>query len=418
MKKALIAIIVILVIAMVGGFIYYWYFYTKVTPLVIDENIPQNTGFSPINRPVKNTPAISTTTVIQATTTNEILNNDGVYKAPKLRQLSESPVSVVSASSTATTSIVRFVDRGTGHVYEARNTSSEIEKISNTTLPKIYSGYANKNGSAFVMQYLKDETDIITNFYAELRSTGTSTTETKYELKGKYLSPDIKQFAVSPLGDKVFTWNIEGNNGVGYVSSFDEKTRVKIIDTPINLATIDWPEVNTLILNTKASGISSGFIYAINTKDGSMRSVLGGIKGLTGKMSRDTNKLIYSYKVQNTFGTSLLNLKDNSSQETIFRTLSEKCVWSTLRKNELYCAVPTEIPDAMYPDDWYKGKVSFTDQIWYLDTNTGEVHLVANLIKLSNQLIDATNLTLDPKENTLYFINKRDLNLWALDLNQ
>ncbi len=149
-----------------------------------------------------------------------------------------------------------------------------------------------------------------------------------------------------------------------------------------------------------------------------MKSVLGGIKGLTGKMSRDTNKLIYSYKVQNTFGTSLLNLKDNSSQETIFRTLSEKCVWSTLRKNELYCAVPTEIPDAVYPDDWYKGKVSFTDQIWYLDTNTGEVHLVANLIKLSNQLIDATNLMLDPKENTLYFINKRDLNLWALDLNQ
>jgi hypothetical protein len=114
----------------------------------------------------------------------------------------------------------------------------------------------------------------------------------------------------------------------------------------------------------------------------------------------------------------ILNTKDGVSQEVIFKTLSDKCIWSNLRKNEIYCAVPTEIPNAMYPDDWYRGNVSFVDQIWHLDTNTGEVHLLANLLTLSSKLIDATDLTLDPKEDNLYFINKRDLTLWALDLNQ
>ena len=149
-----------------------------------------------------------------------------------------------------------------------------------------------------------------------------------------------------------------------------------------------------------------------------MKNIIGGIKGLTGKISADLSKIIYSARTNNNFTTSIRNLKDNTSQGVIFKTLSEKCVWSTMRKNEVYCAVPTDIPEAIYPDDWYRGNVSFVDQIWYLNTITGEVHLVANLIDLSKKLIDATELTLDPRENTLYFINKRDLTLWALDLNQ
>ena len=102
----------------------------------------------------------------------------------------------------------------------------------------------------------------------------------------------------------------------------------------------------------------------------------------------------------------------------IFKTLSDKCAWSKIKKDELFCGVPTEIPDAIYPDDWYKGSISFIDQIWHVNATTGEVHLLANLTQLSNKAIDVIDLALDPKENTLYFINKEDLNLWALDLNQ
>ena len=134
-------------------------------------------------------------------------------------------------------------------------------------------------------------------------------------------------------------------------------------------------------------------------------------------MSRDAKNVVYSVG-GSAIATRLVNIRTGTTTEVIFNTLADKCVWSTLRKNELYCAVPNNVPSAIYPDDWYKGKVSFVDKIWHMDTNTGEVHLIANLLTLSNKLIDVTQLVLDPKENYLYFINKNDLTPWVLDLNQ
>jgi hypothetical protein len=418
MKKSLYIITVFIILA-IGGALYYWYFFMQNPVVTVDsEGNPISDGFSPFNRP-GNIVTPSPTDIAnndQASSTEEVIDNS--YKLPKLRQLSTFPVAGVSASSTASSSIARFVDRGTGHVYEANTLYPEIKKISNTTLPKVYEAYANKNGTSFIVRYLKGDTDIVSSFYTELRSTGTSTTETPFELKGKFISPDINQVSVSPNGDKVFTWNIESGNGVGYISSFDEKTRVKILNLPLTQVNVDWPEINTLVLSTKASAISSGFMYTIDAKTGVMKSVLSNIRGLTGKVSHDLSRVLYTSGSMNNMVTSVWNIKDNRSEEVIFKTISDKCVWSTLRKNEVYCAVPTEIPDAMYPDDWYKGSVSFIDQIWHLDTTTGEVHLLANLLTLSSKLIDATKLTLDPSEDTLYFTNKRDLTLWALDLNQ
>ena len=149
-----------------------------------------------------------------------------------------------------------------------------------------------------------------------------------------------------------------------------------------------------------------------------MRSVIGNLKGLTGKMSRDGSKILLSAIVNSSIVSSIRDLKTLTNSDLLFKTLSEKCVWSNVTKSDLYCAVPTQIPNGVYPDDWYRGRVSFIDQIWHVDTKTGENHQLADLIELSNTQIDAIQLTLDPKEDTLYFINKNDLSLWALDLKQ
>ncbi len=412
-KKILTAIIVVMILAIAGA-LYYWYFYilhpNYAAPAHISNETEEFTPFG--NTPPVDTATVSTTTIeTTGTTTPEVATT---YQAPKLRQITTTLV----AGFVASTSAVRYIDRGTGHIYEVLLNDAKTSKLSNTTLPKIYEAYGNKQGTNFIIRYLKEDTDIITNFFAQLQTTGTSTTETPFQIKGKYVSGDINEIAVSPLGDKVFTWNIEGGKGVGYISAFDEKGKIKIIDTPLTQVRIDWPEISTLTLATKASSVATGYVYIINSKNGSMKNILGGMKGLSGKVSRDAKQVIYSMTTDANFATSLKNLKDGIVEEVVFKTLIDKCVWSALRTNEIYCAVPTEIPDGQYPDDWYKGTVSFTDQIWHLDTTTGEVHLIEKPLQSSNVLMDATNLTLDPKENTLYFINKRDLTLWALDLTQ
>jgi hypothetical protein len=424
MKKLIISLIVILSLAIVGGGVYYWYFFI-LNPNVAP--IPTNISISDIFSPFNNAPV---TTSNEPVVTQPVDNSSGgdentivvdnvpVFSLPKLRQISKTPVAGFFASSTASTSIVRYMDRGTGHLYEADDTSNDIRTLSNTTLPKIYEAYGNKNGNGIIIRYLKDDNETVSNFYTELRSTGTSTSQTPYELKGKYLSPEISQLVVSPSGDKVFTWNIENGSGQGYISGLDEKGKTKIYSSPLTQVNVDWPETNTIVLSTKASSIASGYIYSINTKTGDLSTIIGNYRGLSGKMNRDGSKILVSAIVNSNIVTSIRNIKDSINNDLLFKTLSEKCVWSNVVKTDLYCAVPSQIPTGAYPDDWYRGRVSFIDQIWHVDTKTGETHQLANLLELSNSRIDAINLTLDPKENTLYFINKEDLSLWALDLKQ
>ena len=420
LRKILISIIVILILGIIGA-IMYWFIYLK-NPTDINDNISldntSNSGFSPFDRskpPVKKSDTASTTDTVES---DEMIVENKIPEIPKLRQLSITPISGISASSTKNSSIARFIDRGTGHIYESDSETMEIKKISNTTLPKTYESFWNKNLNAFITRYLKNETDDIVNFYAELKSTGTTTTVTPYEIKGRYLSSNINQIAVSPNRDRVFTWNIENGNGIGYISLFDDKNKIEIVNTPMRQVVLDWPETNTVSITSKASGLSLGYMYFIDIKTNIMKKVISGVKGLTAKANRDLSKIIYTTTKQDKFLTLIYDTKDNTSQEIVFKTISDKCVWSTLRKNELYCAVPIEIATGIYPDDWYRGNSSFIDQIWHLDAITGEVHLLANLMGLSGKLIDATELTLDQKENFLYFINKRDLTAWSLDLNK
>jgi hypothetical protein len=80
--------------------------------------------------------------------------------------------------------------------------------------------------------------------------------------------------------------------------------------------------------------------------------------------------------------------------------------------------VPTSAPNGGYPDAWYKGTASTIDKMIEVDTDTGSVHNVSNLSQDAKTSIDAEWLALDPSERFLYFVNKKDLSLWSVDLNQ
>jgi len=412
LKKIIFITIVILLIA--AGF-YYW-FSLREAPAA--PGTPVDTTSRSFNPFARSTIAPSLPPRTTATSTPAV-GPVVDAKIPVLRHLSLAPIGGFMASTT----VVRYIDRGVGHVYEASSETEVIRKISNTTIPRVYESYWNKNLSAAVLRYIKDSDTAIQNFYAELRplknSTSTQTADfIPYEIKGKFLSPDIQEIAVSPKRDRIFTFSIENGKGIGYVSGFDESKKVKVLDTPLTQVGVEWPEENTIVITTKPSGISSGFAYLLDVKKASFTKVLGGMTGLSTKMSADAKKILFSTTRPSGPVLSLYTTKDGTTQEVVFRTFADKCVWSKVRPHEAYCAVPSKFDAGMYPDDWYKGAVSFVDQLWLLDSITGEVHLLANLLTLSNDLIDAVDLTLDPKENFLYFVNKRDLTLWSLDLNE
>ncbi len=418
MKKLLITL---LIFGIIGGGVYYWFYYKNNNNTVDNTEIATDDTtsrrFEPLNRPSTNTNKIETISTSTKNTPVETIKP--VVKMPVLRKISVNPIGGYIASSTASSTIIRYIDRGTGHIFETKSDTNTVEKISNTTIARVYESYWNNNAKSAIFRYIKENSNTITNLYGEITpssNTGTTSDRTPYQTKGIILSSNISEIASSPKGDKIFTLYKEDNGGVGYTSMLNGSKNTKIWNTPLTQLTLDWPEENTLVATTKASGYSFGYSYFIDAKSGVSKKIINQILGLSVKVSPDAKNVLLS-SGGNNISSYLYNVKTNSSQSIIFKTLAEKCVWSKIRNSIVYCAVPTDIPQGIYPDDWYKGKISFTDRIWSLNISSGEVHMLADLTSLGKTLIDAMDIKLDSKENYIYFVNKNDLSLWSLDLN-
>ena len=62
------------------------------------------------------------------------------------------------------------------------------------------------------------------------------------------------------------------------------------------------------------------------------------------------------------------------------------------------------------------GVISFNDEFWSVNVETGEQNLIYKPSDEKKPVQDAINLSLNDKENYLFFNNKKDLSLWGLSL--
>ena len=437
MHKIIKILTVIVTLLIIAGAVY-WYFVLRVPTISVTtgDQVP-TTGFIPFDRDI---PASSGQDAGDSNNgnTTSASNVQTTAPLPILRLLSATPVGGYGASTTASTTVVRWVDRGRGNIYEARGDRLDITTISNTLLPRVYESWWNKNDTSFVGQYLSDKGDEITTVIANIQKrvaptpakTGTSTsvmtetiqnqqvTGTIYELKGKVVSGNIIAVASSPKRDRILVINNDNGRAIGYVSNFDGSKQTQLFDLPFTQLVAEWPEENTIAITTKAGANYSGYLYFVNVKTGVLTQILGNMPGLATKVSKDAIRVLYSSATKDTNMTKTIIYEINTgkSTEMIFRTFADKCVWSSKFKEEVYCALPSKITTGIYPDDWYLGKVSFIDDIWLLNSTTGQIHRVSKLLSQANQLIDVFNIELDTNGDFLYFMNKNNLSLWSLDL--
>jgi hypothetical protein len=203
------------------------------------------------------------------------------------------------------------------------------------------------------------------------------------------------------------------------LSSANSSNAIKIFDSPLTQIVSEWPEDNTIAITTKAQAELSGYLYFVNPKTGIWKKILGPYPGLTTKVSHDAKYVIASIsgKVGDLM-TSIYSVTNKKGVDAVFKTIADKCVWGNFNKNMVYCGVPNQRPQAVYPDDWFKGNTTFVDKIWQTNATTGEIHLVSNIVDTADRVIDTTNLYLDQRDDFLFFTNKTDLSFWSLDLIQ
>lgn len=428
MKKTY-AIIIIIFLLILGGIGYFVYTNSNTKAPT------QNSIFDDVRNffPFGNTPSQN-----QATSTNQQINTEPIPTNNKtvverFFQISKAPVAgyvaidvfstssklsfgstVVattsknsSASSTKeTNTFVRFVERATSHIYESKIPTLEKVRLSNTTTPKVYDAVFNTKGTEVIMRFLNGE-NVSTVYSKIIESTSTNTLSSSLFP----ISTDI----LAAKKDSLF-YTIRDNNGsTGYFSSFDRKKPVQVFQTQLRDILGVWSGGDNVAVFSKPHSEYPGVLFLVNTKTGKSQQVLSGIDGLTALPNLDASYILFNSNSKE-LNLSVQKVSTNTTFGTNLKTLPEKCVWSKVKKEIVYCSVPTFIPEAGYPEKWYQGVVTFNDVVWSLNVETGEQKQIYSPLDDGKPSQDATNLTLNDKENYLFFINKKDLSLWGLSL--
>ncbi len=307
----------------------------------------------------------------------------------------------------------RYVDRATGNIYQTFLDDIKERRFSGTVIPKVYEAFFANNGESVIMRYLKKDNLTINTFLANLpkENLGEDTLSDK-EITGSFLSEGITDLSISPDTAKIFYLINSAESVSGIVLNIKDSKKTLVFDSPFTEWLSVWGSGNIVTLTTKASGLIPGYVYSANLSRKTLTKSTGDILGLTSLAGEGENLILTS-------DSSLsLRIYDTGTKETGalgVQTLAEKCTWAGAIM--VYCAVPKNIPSALYPDSWYQGEVSFDDQIWKINTESKVIELIADLSVLSEgEEIDAIKMSLNPSGDYLLFVNKKDSFLWKLDL--
>ncbi len=322
------------------------------------------------------------------------------------------PVTKPAMPATEFMPALRYVNKATGNIYQTFADKIDERKFSSTVVPKVYDAYFGNNGQSVIMRYLKDDKTIETFIgalqkeYLGADSVGTN------EVAGSFLPENISDLSLSPDTSKIFYLFNIGDSAVGVTFSLQTNAKVQIFDSPFTEWLSFWGNSKVITVTTKPSANVPGYAYTINPDKKDFNKILGGINGLTTLTSPDGKMILYG---DNNLSLSILNINTGSSSLLGVKTLPEKCVWG--RASDLiYCAVPKFANQAEYPDSWYQGEISLSDQIWKIDAISGNTTLILDPASISGEDVDGIKLALDENQNYLFFVNKKDSYLWELAL--
>ncbi len=341
----------------------------------------------------------------------------GARDAFTLKKLAQNPVAGFIPETIGSTTVVRYLEKEVGRVFDIdMSIPSSKTKITNTTIPKVYSAVFGKNGTDVLLRYLDDDSSVQTYHASIPVATSTEAITEGVPLKGTFLAENMRDVSVSPQNSRLFSLLSSGDSAVGVVSEFNGSKKSQIFDSPFAEWLSSFPNEKTILLVTKPSFAITGSAYKLDSRSGSFQKIYGGALGLTALLAPDEKNLLVS-KVEG--GLPVLGLYRTSDGVFVsmgLKTIADKCLWAT--NTIIYCGVPNAISsvNSGYPDAWYQGVVSFSDSIWKMDVEVLSTELVSSVSGVSKEGIDAVSLSVDKNRNYLFFINKKDSSLWSLKL--
>lgn len=342
----------------------------------------------------------------------------------RLQQVAIRPVAGAALWSMGDSETVLFMERATGHLYRFNPHTAPV-RLSQTTIPKVYGLRAashNPETLDIFLTYLKDSQP--QHFWGQLKVATSSITGDDFlatgeglpSLEGEVLSDRVLDWSLAPNQQAVFVLERAGNQIRGSVVKLKDRATEQVFASRFFDWQPNWQGTTTIDLQTKPSAKTNGFLYEFDINKKTLEPVVGGVPGLLTRRHPNQNKIVYSGNLGAEVVFGLFDPNQAIFHRLPIKTLADKCTFN-YDGSYLYCGVPTELPPGAYPDDWYSGQISFTDNIWRINPNTYQSELIfsPSLANLPINL-DITSLFLSRDGQQLYFINKNDALLWVLDL--
>jgi len=361
---------------------------------------------------------------------------------PRLRQLSRVPTAGavaftretgssetfitdngVESTRPFTVTVFRYIERATGHLYEARENSLTQTRLSNTTIPKTHNAIFTPDGNRALLQYILDDNETTETLSAAVVAKSTTSPETfqlvadGYALEGVFLPQNVVSADITPSGLAYIVKNATGGSSV-IISDFADRTKQIIHESPFTEWLVQRISNNRVAITTKADSRMPGFTYHMNTSGSIPTKIIGDINGLTTLVDSDEKWLIYSLSRENELTTFAYNIATKSEMRLGIKTLPEKCVFSPSKNDVLYCGATDQPERVQYPQTWYQGISTFNDNLWEINLATEEYTPLLIDREEASHSFDMTKLAVSPNDKFILFINKKDLTLWSVDLSR
>lgn len=422
MSRQNIIILILLALSVFGGGAYYWYYVRGVSPVAPDGAFPGESGIRPGD----------TSVITQGETTPDdgTIFTPGVGATlPRLYELHKAPVAGAGFSETKDkkgviiNTAVRYIERGLGHIYETQLSTYAETRIVNETRARLGEALWGNRGKSVVVRFIDDtEGGVIKTRIVNIgastisfaRGTSIEAVSTGFlKTEELYLPDSIPFMATSEDGvDKLFY--LEG--GTGSTATYKDTSISKVFTSAFTEWLPQFPNQKLVALTTRPSANVPGHLFFLNTGTKVVTKILGNINGLTTLVSHDGRLVLYSETKAFAPELSIYDLAKDEVHSLYLQTLPEKCVWGNKKISTIYCAVPQILPPASYPDQWYQGLVSFSDEVWEIDAKTLATRRIMTPKTLGAPVLDMINLTLSSDDAYLLFMNKISGTPWVYSI--
>lgn len=299
---------------------------------------------------------------------------------------------------------LRYVERGTGHVYEIDLEGGTETRVSAATTGQTVEAYFSKDGNdAVIIKEMGDTTIASWHVF------------TATEEKSVPLPLGSEHFHFTADGTLLF--GVSNNDGtVIYEQSAIDLTPRELWRIPFSDIDIVWTNSRTLIINRPSPYLKGGVYEIVN---GNLSRLIKPQYNLSAVIDQAGRYILYSHLDSglNAMVSYFFDYESGQSVAAALPAIPEKCTF--VAGSNLWCAVSFQLlnGDRENLTNWYRGEFISSDTIWKQSDLIETAEYIDFLLDLAGFDIDVTKLQ-SSNDGQLLFINKINGTLWMYKLPQ